>query len=193
MCEPPTTCASEEVWAINNQATGLSIKARRSKLFYSRIQLSPRADPSKEDAFVLTCGMVYIKSWVAFHAAAIDIQKAQPERTRYLIKAHPATQSLILKITDDFSTIKFRTRSSIILNRFQALNHELIAQFAGAPKPMLSEAQPGATSQDAAPIAVAEHVGSSSGAVTAQTGTQSGGGSGGGGGGGKKKKKKGKK
>ncbi|PWN41982.1 signal recognition particle, SRP9/SRP14 subunit [Ceraceosorus guamensis] len=135
--------------------------------------------------------MVYIKSWVAFHAAAIDLQKAQPERTRYLIKAHPATQSLILKVTDDFSTIKFRTRSSIILNRFQALNHELIAQFAGAPKPTPSEAQAGANSQDAAPITEAEHVGSSSGAGTVQTGTQGGGG--GGGGGGKKKKKKGKK
>ncbi|PWO01098.1 signal recognition particle, SRP9/SRP14 subunit [Tilletiopsis washingtonensis] len=126
--------------------------------------------------------MVYYKSWAEFHSAATALYAAQPERTRYLIKAHPSTQSLVLKLTDDVQTIKYRTRSAIILNRFQALNAELTAAMAGAPPPA-----PAAVAAEDAPAAAA------AAAPKAEEGAGAAGQQAPGAAAGKKKKKKGKK
>ncbi|KAL9933196.1 hypothetical protein V8E36_007914 [Tilletia maclaganii] len=154
--------------------------------------------------------MVYIKSWAIFQSQCLELYAQSPAKTRYLIKAHPATQWLTLKVTDDKRTIKFKTRSAAILNRFEAFNRDLAAKMVGLPLPsqLQAEAEAEAARAAAAAAAAATTATDSKSAVktedakAGQTGAKGGAnaGAGGGtaqgsgsGGGGKKKKKKGKK
>lgn len=66
--------------------------------------------------------MVYIASWLAYQEAAEALYAKSPSKTRYCVKWRPTQGRLVLKITDDTTCIKFRTSSSIYLNRFEALN-----------------------------------------------------------------------
>jgi signal recognition particle subunit SRP9 len=50
-----------------------------------------------------------------------------------LIKATPSEQWLILKVTDDQTCLKFRARSAIIINRFEAFTRAMTARMAGLP------------------------------------------------------------
>lgn len=134
-----------------------------------------------------------------------------PAQTRYLIKAHPSRQWLVLKVTDDSTvsgsvashavvkasshtlahrsqTLKFRSRSTVILNRFEQLNRELTAKMAAQAEAAPTMAAT-TTGQEHAPQEIAKE-------AAAQTQVAAGGaggaGVGGGGGGAGKKKKKGK-
>ncbi|KIY68281.1 signal recognition particle, SRP9/SRP14 subunit [Cylindrobasidium torrendii FP15055 ss-10] len=70
--------------------------------------------------------MVYISSWHDFQDAAEKLYTKSPVKTRYVIKWRAAEGKLVLKITDDTECIKFKTQSSIFLNRFEALNLSLM-------------------------------------------------------------------
>ncbi|KAK0564428.1 hypothetical protein OC861_004302 [Tilletia horrida] len=133
-------------------------------------------------------------------------------QARYLIKAHPASQWLILKVTDDVRTIKYKSRSAAILNRFESLNKDLAAAMVGLPLPsrLQAEAEAKAVAEAASAAAASRASAADSnqmdvdapadgnkgaaaagGSGAGKSGTGAGGS--GGGGGGKKKKKKGKK
>ncbi|KAK0530464.1 hypothetical protein OC834_003298 [Tilletia horrida] len=145
--------------------------------------------------------MVYTKTWATFQSQCLELYAQNPTKTRYLIKAHPATQWLTLKVTDDKTVIKFKTRSAAILNRFETFNKDLAARMVGLPLPSQLQAEAAAASAAASSSAMdvdgdaggrASQAGKAAGAGGAAAGSGTGGG-GGGGGGGKKKKKKGKK
>ncbi|KAK0564358.1 hypothetical protein OC844_001747 [Tilletia horrida] len=145
--------------------------------------------------------MVYTKTWATFQSQCLELYAQNPTKTRYLIKAHPATQWLTLKLTDDKTVIKFKTRSAAILNRFETFNKDLAARMVGLPLPSQLQAEAAAASAAASSSAMdvdgdaggrASQAGKAAGAGGAAAGSGTGGG-GGGGGGGKKKKKKGKK
>ncbi|KAJ3571323.1 hypothetical protein NP233_g3825 [Leucocoprinus birnbaumii] len=70
--------------------------------------------------------MVYIHSWQEFQDAAEALYAKSPDKARYVVKWKSAEGKLVLKITDDTTCIKFKTFSSIFLNRFEALNLSLI-------------------------------------------------------------------
>ncbi|KAK7468454.1 hypothetical protein VKT23_002966 [Stygiomarasmius scandens] len=70
--------------------------------------------------------MVYIQSWQEYQEAAEDLYKKSPNTTRYCVKWKSSEGKLVLKITDNVSCIKFKTYSSIFLNRFEALNLSLM-------------------------------------------------------------------
>ncbi|PWN50202.1 signal recognition particle, SRP9/SRP14 subunit [Violaceomyces palustris] len=145
--------------------------------------------------------MVYINDWPEFQSQCMELHKKSPKRTRYLIKARPAKQSLILKVTDDVTTLKFKTKSTVILGRFETFNRTMSALMAGLPEPSTSPsaakvetAQTGSSSAANPSVAPTDPNNTASAkenrstkAVNPPTG------SGGGTGGGKKKKKKGKK
>ncbi|AFR96117.1 signal recognition particle subunit SRP9 [Cryptococcus neoformans C23] len=71
--------------------------------------------------------MVYIKNWTDFETAATDLYARSPTKVRYCVKFQPKTGHLVLKITDDVKCIKYKTFSSIILNRFDSLNLRLLS------------------------------------------------------------------
>ncbi|KAF9050887.1 signal recognition particle, SRP9/SRP14 subunit [Hymenopellis radicata] len=70
--------------------------------------------------------MVYISSWQEYQDAAEALYAKSPNKTRYVIKWKAAEKKLVLKITDNTSCIKFKTYSSVYLNRFETLNMSLM-------------------------------------------------------------------
>ncbi|WFD23493.1 hypothetical protein MEQU1_002184 [Malassezia equina] len=86
--------------------------------------------------------MVYVKRWSEFKARALALHAAHPERTRLVLKAQPKTQTLVVKITDDHVTLKYRAKSQIILNRFDELQRLLLEAMAGIEAPPPSAPEP---------------------------------------------------
>ncbi|KAF8963289.1 signal recognition particle, SRP9/SRP14 subunit, partial [Flammula alnicola] len=70
--------------------------------------------------------MVYIHSWQGFQDAAESLYAKSPNNTRYCVKWKSSEGKLVLKITDDTTCLKFKTNSSIFLNRFESLNLSLM-------------------------------------------------------------------
>ncbi|EMD35213.1 hypothetical protein CERSUDRAFT_116682 [Gelatoporia subvermispora B] len=70
--------------------------------------------------------MVYILSWQEFQEAAEALYEKSPNTARYCVKWRSSEGKLVLKITDNTTCLKFKTYSSLFLNRFEALNLSLI-------------------------------------------------------------------
>ncbi|KAF7344968.1 Signal recognition particle protein [Mycena venus] len=70
--------------------------------------------------------MVYIHAWQEYQDAAEALYTKSPTTTRYCVKWRSSEGKLVLKITDNTTCIKFKTYSSIFLNRFEALNLSLM-------------------------------------------------------------------
>ncbi|KAJ7711010.1 signal recognition particle, SRP9/SRP14 subunit [Mycena metata] len=70
--------------------------------------------------------MVYIHAWQDYQDAAEALYAKSPTTTRYCVKWKSSEGKLVLKITDNTTCIKFKTYSSIFLNRFEALNLSLM-------------------------------------------------------------------
>ncbi|KAF9468379.1 signal recognition particle SRP9 SRP14 subunit [Collybia nuda] len=70
--------------------------------------------------------MVYIHSWQEYQDAAEALYAKSPNNARYCVKWKSSEGKLVLKITDNTTCIKFKTYSSIFLNRFEALNLSLM-------------------------------------------------------------------
>ncbi|KDQ54678.1 hypothetical protein JAAARDRAFT_104259, partial [Jaapia argillacea MUCL 33604] len=70
--------------------------------------------------------MVYISDWHEFQEAAEGLYTKSPKTTRYCVKWRAIGGKLVLKITDNTTCIKFKTHSSVFLNRFEALNLSLM-------------------------------------------------------------------
>jgi len=70
--------------------------------------------------------MVYINSWQEFQEAAESLYEKSPRDTRYCVKWRATEGRLVLKITDNTTCLKYKTHSSIFLNRFEALNLNLM-------------------------------------------------------------------
>ncbi|WVF65497.1 hypothetical protein IAT40_000225 [Kwoniella sp. CBS 6097] len=155
--------------------------------------------------------MVYIKNWTDYEKAATDLYARAPSKVRYGVKFVPKTGQLVLKVTDDVKCIKYKSHSSIILNRFESLNLRLLTQMSNSKRRPQTQSQP---SSAPVPVLVAGGIGSGVGTPVVETperggtpalGKESAQGqgqgqtpaqgakTGGGGGGGGKKKKKGKR
>ncbi len=94
--------------------------------------------------------MVYIKDWPEFQQRSIKLYQQSPHKTRYLIKSRPSTHSLTLKVTDDTTTLKYRTRSSAILGRLEIFNKAMTFAMAGSKQPLQdANPEPVATAQAA--------------------------------------------
>ncbi|PVG02776.1 signal recognition particle, SRP9/SRP14 subunit [Serendipita vermifera] len=99
--------------------------------------------------------MVFVKSWSEYQAQAEKLYQQQPERTRYCVKYRAADGLLVLKVTDDHSCIKYKTRSSIMLNRFEAFNLSIMSKMQNRrPQPLptavtaVAQAPPSTSNKD---------------------------------------------
>ncbi|ORY86004.1 signal recognition particle, SRP9/SRP14 subunit, partial [Leucosporidium creatinivorum] len=70
--------------------------------------------------------MVYYKRWEEFASASAALYEASPVKTRYCVRWRHEAGLLVLKVTDDRTCIKFKTRSAVFLNRFELLNRSLL-------------------------------------------------------------------
>jgi signal recognition particle subunit SRP9 len=79
--------------------------------------------------------MVYIADWQAYQEAAEALYQKSPHNARYCVKWRSSEGKLVLKITDDTTCLKFKTYSSIFLNRFEALNLSLMQKMQNRQEP----------------------------------------------------------
>ncbi|KAF7315208.1 MFS general substrate transporter [Mycena indigotica] len=70
--------------------------------------------------------LMYIHAWQEYQDKAEALYAASPNNTRYCVKWRGSDGKLVLKITDNTTCLKFKTSSSVFLNRFEALNLALI-------------------------------------------------------------------
>ncbi|KAH6907298.1 signal recognition particle, SRP9/SRP14 subunit [Coprinopsis sp. MPI-PUGE-AT-0042] len=127
--------------------------------------------------------MVYIHSWQEFQDAAEALYTKSPNQARYCVKWKSSEGKLVLKITDDVTCLKFKTYSSIFLNRFESLNLSLIEKMQNRQRPQAVPAKESeAMAVDTTATSAAAE--SASTAVPQSSGPKAGG---------VKKKKKGKK
>ncbi|KAI9457862.1 signal recognition particle, SRP9/SRP14 subunit [Boletus coccyginus] len=100
--------------------------------------------------------MVYIASWQEYQEAAENLYVKSPTKTRYCVKWKSSEGKLVLKITDDTTCIKFKTYSSIFLNRFESLNLSLMQKMQNRrpdPPPIIAPPQPLASGDSSHPRA----------------------------------------
>ncbi|TFY65319.1 hypothetical protein EVJ58_g2049 [Rhodofomes roseus] len=113
--------------------------------------------------------MVYISSWQEYQEAAEALYEKSPNTARYCVKWRAADGKLVLKITDNTTCLKFKTSSSVFLNRFEALNLSLMQKMTNRqakPKPGPSQIDtPHTAEQDRSSTPVPGTSGVSSGGV----------------------------
>jgi len=98
--------------------------------------------------------MVYLHDWEQYAVAVHDLYRLAPERTRFVVKYRHTDGKLVLKATDDFQCLKFRTDQMQDLKRFERLSRTLmgammehdIAEYTEpiAPPPVSATAMTGA-------------------------------------------------
>ncbi|KAL1720453.1 signal recognition particle, SRP9/SRP14 subunit [Schizophyllum commune] len=84
--------------------------------------------------------MVYLHSWHDFQDAAEALYAKSPNHARYVVKYKHNEGKLVLKITDDRTCLKFKTNSSVFLNRFEALNLTLMRKMQNTKPPAATPA-----------------------------------------------------
>ncbi|GAA5869610.1 hypothetical protein JCM1840_004478 [Sporobolomyces johnsonii] len=72
---------------------------------------------------------MYFRSWAHFVQACDDLCRDARQPPRYCLRWRHDLGLLVIKVTDDHQCYKFKTRSSVFLNRFDALNRALMARF----------------------------------------------------------------
>ncbi|KAG2177576.1 hypothetical protein INT44_008088 [Umbelopsis vinacea] len=71
---------------------------------------------------------MYLDTWDDFQKAAEDIYIASPLRTRYVSSYRHIDGELILKVTDDRSAVKYKTKQSTDLKKFIGLNRSMMSK-----------------------------------------------------------------
>ncbi|KAF7323619.1 Signal recognition particle protein [Mycena kentingensis (nom. inval.)] len=88
---------------------------------------------------------MYIHAWQEYQDKAEALYAKSPNTTRYCVKWRASEGKLVLKITDNTTCLKFKTSSSIFLNRFEALNLSLIERMQNRRPPPPAEVAPAAS------------------------------------------------
>jgi len=74
--------------------------------------------------------MGYFSSWDDFVEEGLQLVRKSPTQTRYTIKYRNCSGDLVLKITDDFTCLKFRTNEMSVARQMEALNRVLLLEMA---------------------------------------------------------------
>ncbi|CAN4094901.1 unnamed protein product [Withania somnifera] len=77
--------------------------------------------------------MVYITSWDDFVERSVQLFRADPEKTRYVMKYRHSDGKLVLKVTDDKECIKFKTDQAQDAKKMEKLNNIFFTLMARGP------------------------------------------------------------
>ncbi|KAJ0253765.1 Signal recognition particle 9 kDa protein [Hirschfeldia incana] len=83
--------------------------------------------------------MVYIVSWDEFVDRSVQLFRADPESTRYVIKYRHCDGKLVLKVTDNKECLKFKTDQAQEAKKMEKLNNIFFTLMARGPDVDLSE------------------------------------------------------
>ncbi|CAA6657371.1 unnamed protein product [Spirodela intermedia] len=84
--------------------------------------------------------MVYIKSWDEFMERSIQMFRANPESSRYVMKYRHCDGKLVLKVTDNLECLKFKTDQAQDAKRMEKLNNIFFTLMARGPEADITEA-----------------------------------------------------
>ncbi|XP_033512663.1 signal recognition particle 9 kDa protein [Nicotiana tomentosiformis] len=83
--------------------------------------------------------MVYITSWDDFVERSVQLFRADPEKTRYVMKYRHSDGKLVLKVTDDKECLKFKTDQAQDAKKMEKLNNIFFTLMARGPDADISE------------------------------------------------------
>ncbi|GAA5911885.1 uncharacterized protein JCM6883_000722 [Sporobolomyces salmoneus] len=72
---------------------------------------------------------MYFTNWDRFVSSCYALCDSSPIQPRYCLRWKPSLGLLVIKVTDDVTCIKFKTRSTVFLNRFDVFNRQLLERF----------------------------------------------------------------
>ncbi|KAH7661327.1 Signal recognition particle SRP9 subunit protein [Dioscorea alata] len=83
--------------------------------------------------------MVYIASWEEFVERSIQLFRADPQSSRYLMKYRHCDGKLVLKVTDNRECLKFKTDQAQDVKKMEKLNNIFFTLMARGPDADISE------------------------------------------------------
>ncbi|XP_074263126.1 signal recognition particle 9 kDa protein-like [Silene latifolia] len=83
--------------------------------------------------------MVYVDSWDEFVDRSVNLFRADPESTRYLMKYRHCDGKLVLKVTDNKVCLKFKTNQAQDAKKMEKLNNIFFALMARGPEVDIAE------------------------------------------------------
>ncbi|KAK1605529.1 hypothetical protein QYE76_029416 [Lolium multiflorum] len=83
--------------------------------------------------------MVYFDSWDEFVDRSVQLFRADPITTRYMMKYRHCDGKLVLKVTDDRQCLKFKTDQAQDAKKMEKLNNIFFALMTRGPDADISE------------------------------------------------------
>ncbi|CAN6164366.1 unnamed protein product [Urochloa humidicola] len=83
--------------------------------------------------------MVYVESWDEFVERSVQLFRADPSATRYVMKYRHCEGKLVLKVTDDRECLKFKTDQAQDAKKMEKLNNIFFALMTRGPDADISE------------------------------------------------------
>ncbi|XP_076943196.1 signal recognition particle 9 kDa protein-like [Bidens hawaiensis] len=83
--------------------------------------------------------MVYVISWDDFVERSIQLFRASPQNTRYVMKYRHSDAKLVLKVTDDKQCLKFKTDQAQDAKKMEKLNNIFFTLMARGPETDITE------------------------------------------------------
>ncbi|KAK1428376.1 hypothetical protein QVD17_17209 [Tagetes erecta] len=83
--------------------------------------------------------MVYILSWDDFVERSIQLFRASPQNTRYVMKYRHSDGKLVLKVTDDKECLKYKTDQAQDAKKMEKLNNIFFTLMARGPETDITE------------------------------------------------------
>ncbi|PVH48214.1 hypothetical protein PAHAL_4G278700 [Panicum hallii] len=95
---------------------------------------APAPNPS-----LAAAAMVYVDSWDEFVERSVQLFRADPSATRYVMKYRHCEGKLVLKVTDDRECLKFKTDQAQDAKKMEKLNNIFFALMTRGPDADISE------------------------------------------------------
>ncbi|KAG9452558.1 hypothetical protein H6P81_005462 [Aristolochia fimbriata] len=83
--------------------------------------------------------MVYITSWDEFVERSIQLFRADPQSSRYVMKYRHCDGKLVLKVTDNRECLKFKTDQAQDAKKMEKLNNIFFTLMARGPDVDITE------------------------------------------------------
>ncbi|KAI3829729.1 hypothetical protein L1987_03857 [Smallanthus sonchifolius] len=83
--------------------------------------------------------MVYIVPWDDFVERCVQLFRASPQNTRYVMKYRHSDGKLVLKVTDDKECLKFKTDQAQDAKKMEKLNNIFFTLMARGPETDITE------------------------------------------------------
>ncbi|KAF0424534.1 signal recognition particle, SRP9/SRP14 subunit [Gigaspora margarita] len=96
--------------------------------------------------------MVYINDWNEYQQAVEQLYLDSPKETRYVTSWKHSQGKLVLKVTDNFKALKYKTDQAADLKRFERLNRSLMLKMQNRSEPSEGEATTSST-----PVSLSQH------------------------------------